>query len=222
MCDRLNITIEFTAPHTPQQNGMVERKFVTIRDRSVAAMLKAKFSDESQGLLWAESINTHTRLTNSVCNTNDMENSPDWIFYGKCPEIYDNLVEFGRIGWVKIPGKILKLEAKATKCIMIGYSDNHAGDTYRMYQPDTKKLINTRNIKWGEWHGKSNITTDMTVYDITENVKIPPAIVVPLPVFGDGASSTPATTIPPIKPHVHFADPEAGRVNTESASKDSK
>ena len=62
----------------------------------------------------------------------------------------------------------------------------------------------------------------MTVYDITENVKIPPAIVVPLPVFGDGASSTPATTIPPIKPHVHFADPEAGRENTDSASKDSK
>ena len=88
-------------------------------------------------------------------------------------------------------------EAKATKCIMIGYSDNHAGDTYRMYRPDTQKVINTRNIKWGEWHGKSNITTDMTVYDITENVKIPPAIVVPLPVFGDGAS-TPATTIPPL------------------------
>jgi hypothetical protein len=40
MCDRLNITIKFTAPHTPQQrSGMVERKFVTIRDRSVAAML---------------------------------------------------------------------------------------------------------------------------------------------------------------------------------------
>ena len=57
MCDRLNITIEFTAPHTPQQNGMVERKFVTIRDRSVSAMLKAKFSDESQGLLW-EKVST--------------------------------------------------------------------------------------------------------------------------------------------------------------------
>ena len=61
MCDRLNITIKFTAPHTPQQrSGMVERKFVTIGDRSVAAMLKAKFSDESQALLWAENINTHT------------------------------------------------------------------------------------------------------------------------------------------------------------------
>jgi hypothetical protein len=34
-----------------------------------------------------------------------MQKSPDWIFYGKCPKIHDNLVEFGRIGWVKMPGK---------------------------------------------------------------------------------------------------------------------
>jgi len=29
LCARYGITIEFTAPHTPQQNGVVERMFVT-------------------------------------------------------------------------------------------------------------------------------------------------------------------------------------------------
>ena len=98
---------------TPQQNSMVEWKFLTNRDKSIAATLKAKFSDESQGLLWAESINTQTYLTNSVLNTNNMQKNPDWIFLGKCPEIYGHLIEFGH-GWLKTPGKVPKLEAKAS------------------------------------------------------------------------------------------------------------
>ena len=41
-----------TAPYTPQQNGMVKQKFVTICDKSCAAMTKATRMEEYQGLLW--------------------------------------------------------------------------------------------------------------------------------------------------------------------------
>ena len=45
LCEKHGLAIEITAPYTPrQQNGIVERKFVTIRDRSSATMIKAKFS----------------------------------------------------------------------------------------------------------------------------------------------------------------------------------
>ena len=132
MCEKYNMQIEITAPYTPQQNGMVERKFATIRDRSCAAMIKAKFTDEYQGLLWAESVHTHTTLTNIVCNTRGTK-CPDELFYGKKPDIYKHLVEFGRVAYMKFGKKQNKLEPKATKCIMIGYSTNHAGDTYRSY-----------------------------------------------------------------------------------------
>ena len=53
VCNKYGIQIEYTAPNTPQQNGIVEQKFVTIRDRSCASMYTAKFGDEAQGLLWA-------------------------------------------------------------------------------------------------------------------------------------------------------------------------
>ena len=69
LCEKHGLAIEITAPYTPQQNGIVERKFATIRDRSSAAMIKAKFSEEAQGTLWAEAANTHTRLTNIVSNS---------------------------------------------------------------------------------------------------------------------------------------------------------
>ena len=131
VCSKYNITIEFTAPYTPQQNGMVERKFVTICNRSMAAMYKAKFSDESQGLLWAKSADTHTRETNIVCNSHDVKCS-DWKFYGTQPTIYKNLVQFGRVGFVTLDKKPAKLDKKAMKCVMIRYSSDHPEDTYRM------------------------------------------------------------------------------------------
>ena len=107
VCNKHGIQIEFTALYMPQQNGMVERKFVTIRNRSMVAMFKAKFSNESQGLLWAKSADTHTRLMNFVCNSRDIK-CPDWKFYGTQPSIYKNLVQFGHMGLLYPTTSILK------------------------------------------------------------------------------------------------------------------
>ena len=49
MCSKFNITIEMTAPYTPQQNGMVEHKLVMVYDQSCKAMTSAQFLDECQG-----------------------------------------------------------------------------------------------------------------------------------------------------------------------------
>ena len=111
ICDKHGIQIEYTAPNTPQQNGMVERKFVTIRDRSCAAMISAKFNDEYQGLLWAECASTLTRITNIVSNSRNIK-CPDWLWYGKQPTIYKHLVQFGRIGYVTIRTPTNKLDVK--------------------------------------------------------------------------------------------------------------
>ena len=223
VCDKLNIQIEFTAPYTPQQNGIVERKFVTIRDRGSAAMLKARFSEDIQGLLWAESMSAHTRLTNIVCNSSDMEKCPDWKFYGKIPTIYSNLIEFGRIGWVKLGKKQAKLDVKATKCVMIGYSPDHAGDTYRMYNPTTKKVINSRNVTWADWHGIVSPDKDMTVFtpeslvleydDATGTKILPQGAQLPDDADTQGNFTTPTGTT---LQHVKFAVPEARGKNHQN------
>ncbi len=110
MCDTYGIQIEYTAPHTPQQNGIVERKFVTIRDRACAAMYAAKFLDDTQGLLWAESVNTATRLTNSDYNYKGK--CSDWLWYNRQPTLYPHLVQFGSIGYVTKRTKQRKLDEK--------------------------------------------------------------------------------------------------------------
>ena len=112
LCEKHGLAIEMTAPYMPQQNGTVERKFVTICDHSSVAMIKAKFSEKAQGTLWAEAANTHTRLTNIVSNSSGSK-CPDWKFYDKKPMIFRNLIEFGCIGYVTLGQRQKKLDPKA-------------------------------------------------------------------------------------------------------------
>jgi len=37
------------------------------------------------------------------------------------------------------------------KCIMVGYADDHSGDTYCMYNPLTNHIQCTRDVCWATW-----------------------------------------------------------------------
>ena len=34
---------------------------------------------------------------------------------------------------------------------MVGYADNNTRDTYKLYNPETKRVIMTRDVKRAEW-----------------------------------------------------------------------
>jgi hypothetical protein len=34
---------------------------------------------------------------------------------------------------------------------MVGYADDHSPDTYRMFNPDTNKVIPSRDVRWADW-----------------------------------------------------------------------
>ena len=60
----LGIIFEFTAPGTPQQNSVVERKIPTLMGRSRAMMITAGFSPQDKRKFWCEVISTATKLDN--------------------------------------------------------------------------------------------------------------------------------------------------------------
>ena len=55
---------EYTAPGTPQQNGVVERAFVTLMGRARAMMNHAGFTIAKRQQLWCEAAQTATMLDN--------------------------------------------------------------------------------------------------------------------------------------------------------------
>ena len=62
--NELGIIFEYTAPGTPQQNGVVERTFVMVMGRARAMMNHAGFTMAQRQQLWCEAAQTATMLDN--------------------------------------------------------------------------------------------------------------------------------------------------------------
>ena len=56
--ENLELTFEFTAPGTPQQNGKIERKFATLFGRTIGMLNGAKLTKTKRRMLWAEVAST--------------------------------------------------------------------------------------------------------------------------------------------------------------------
>ena len=70
----------------------------------------------------------------------------------KKPKIIGSFSEFGHIGYITKHDKFKKqLEDKTLKGIMIGYSKNHARYMYKLYNPETRRVLLTRYVKWVDW-----------------------------------------------------------------------
>jgi hypothetical protein len=62
------IQLEYTAPHTPRHNGVVERMFARDARRALAMMLAAAWTKELQAKLWVEATKTASLLGNILPN----------------------------------------------------------------------------------------------------------------------------------------------------------
>ena len=70
---------------------------------------------------------------------------------------------------MKLGKKQNKLALKAVKYVMIRYAANHAGDTYRLYNPAKKKVVNSQNIQWADWHGLVKPYINMVEFNSDNN-----------------------------------------------------
>ena len=123
--NELGIIFEYTAPGTPQQNGVVERAFVTVMGRARAMMNHAGFTMAKRQQLWCEAAQTPTMLDNILVH--DSAKSPPFTeFFGVDANYAKHLRVYGgdmcvvadtdnKMGWSKIDprGKI---------SLFVGYS----------------------------------------------------------------------------------------------------
>ena len=126
---------------SPQQNGVVERAFATIYNRSRAMFIAAGFSIQLRANLWTECVNTATSL--DVITSKDGENTPFELFYGNKQQANykKHLHPFGELAYIANRTSIQsKLSDRGTKVIFLGYAPDHADNVYRFYDPATRRL----------------------------------------------------------------------------------
>lgn len=138
------ITLETTAPYTPEQNGKAERDLRTI----VECARSMLYTKDIPTYLWAEAVNTAVYILNRTPNSHIPSSSPYEIWTGKKP-ILNHIKTFGCDAYMHVPKELRnKLAPKSKKFIFVGYDGNSTN--YRLYEPETKKIKISRNVTFNE------------------------------------------------------------------------
>ena len=92
---------EFTAPGTPQQNSVAERRIPALMGRARAMLIQAGIDSKGKGEFWCEVISTATKLDNIMVRP-DRTIPPYTLFYNKDAKFMKHLRTFGEMAVVAI------------------------------------------------------------------------------------------------------------------------
>lgn len=119
LCEKSGIKRELTAPYSPQQNGVVERRNRTIMEMA-RAMMQEKQMPKSY---WAEASHTAVYVLNRTITKALKGSTPYEVLFHTKPNI-SHLRIFGSPAYALIPAHQRdKLDNKCIKYIFVGYSD---------------------------------------------------------------------------------------------------
>lgn len=138
-CKGKGIKRHRTVPLNPQQNGVAERVNRTIMER-VRCMLATSGMDKR---FWGEAAATAVKLMNKCPASSLNGDTPDFKWYGGHGD-YSKLKVFGCKAYAHL--RQSKLDARALKCVFLGYQDGVKG--YRLWciEPGNAKIIISRDV----------------------------------------------------------------------------
>lgn len=131
-----------TCPHTPEQNGIAERKHRHLIETTITLLLQASLPTK----FWFEALTTAVYLVNRLPHSSLQFQVPFTLLFQTTPS-YHLLKPFGCLcfPWLK-PYTSHKLQPKSSPCIFLGYYDNTKG--YKCYDPSTTKVYISRHVRF--------------------------------------------------------------------------
>ena len=99
--ENLGVIFEFTAPGTPQQNSVAERRIPTLMGRGRAMLIQAGIDSKGKGEFWCEVVSTATKLDNIMVRP-DRTKPPYTLFYNKDAKYMKYMRTFGEMAVVAI------------------------------------------------------------------------------------------------------------------------
>ncbi|GJW98685.1 retrovirus-related pol polyprotein from transposon TNT 1-94, partial [Tanacetum coccineum] len=140
LCAKHGIRHEFTAPYSPQQNGIAERKNRTLKEMVNAMLISSGLSQD----MWGEAILTATYLLNKIPRK-EKEETPYELWMGRKPS-YQYLRVWGCLAKVAVPTpKAQKIGPKSVDCIFIGYAKNSSA--YRFIETGSSSRLDDEVVQ---------------------------------------------------------------------------
>lgn len=143
-CAQLGVRRQLTAPYTPQQNGVVERRNQTVVG-TARSMLKAK---SLPGVFWGEAVSTAVYLLNRSSCKAIGGRTPYELWNGRTPSV-QHLRTFGCVAHTKVTTPHQKkLDDRSRRMIFVGYESG--SKAYRVYDPSTRRVHISRDVVFDE------------------------------------------------------------------------
>ena len=148
-CESAGINRHYTAPYTPQQNGVVER-----RNRTVVAMARSMLKEmKLPSFLWGEAVRHSIYLLNRLPTRALSELTPYEAWTGVKPSL-GHIRVFGCIAYMKnLSIQVKKLDDRSKLIINLGKEPGTKA--YRLYDPILKQVHVSRDVVFEEkktWH----------------------------------------------------------------------
>ena len=143
-CEERGITHEFSAPRTPQQNGVVERKNRSLQETARTLLQESKLPRS----FWAEAVNTACYVLNRVVIRPLLEKTPYELLRKKKPSIGYFKIFGCKCFVLKTNGHDGKFDARSYEAIFLGYS--LTSRAYRIYNLSKHVVEETINVVFQE------------------------------------------------------------------------
>ena len=153
-CEESGIQRHLTAPYSPQQNGVVER-----RKRTILEMTRSILKHRSvPNYMWGEAVRHTTYLINRAATRTLDAATPYEVFKGSKPNIA-HLRVFGCVGYAKVEAPhVKKLDDRSRALIHLGTEPGTKA--YRLVCPKSKKITVSRDVVFLEDEGWSWISQE--------------------------------------------------------------
>ncbi|GJU41815.1 retrovirus-related pol polyprotein from transposon TNT 1-94 [Tanacetum coccineum] len=165
-CDANGITHNFSAPRTPQSNGVVERKNRTLQEMSRTLLNEQSIPQK----FWCNVVDTSTYILNRILIRPFLGKTPYELFKGRKP----NLEYFKVFGCkcliLNTKDYLTKFDLKSTEGVFLGYSPN--SKAYIVLNKETMKVKESLNVKFDETPPPNSpplVDDDLLEVDIIEN-----------------------------------------------------
>ena len=143
-CEEAGIKRQLTAPYSPQQNGVVER-----RNRTVMEMARSLLKSMNvPGAFWGEAVRHSVHLLNRLPTKPMGYRTPFEAWNGRKPQLGHFRV-FGCKAHVRpATPHLKKLDDRSVPMVYFGVEEG--SKAHRLYNPQTKKIVVSRDVIFEE------------------------------------------------------------------------